>query len=83
MHIELTDEEIKTGQNVEKFYIMFFEYLTYIYIYLNTLHIYIYIFEYLTYIYIHIYIYIIHTYIYIIPNHTKSFDFNAMSYKNI
>ena len=59
MHIELTDEEIKTGQNVEKFYIMFFEYLTYIYIYLNTLH------------------------IYIIPNHTKSFDFNAMSYKNI
>ena len=54
MHIELTDEEIKTGQNVEKFYIMFFEYLTYIYIYLNTLHIYIYI-----------YIYIIHTYIYI------------------
>ena len=63
MHIELTDEEIKTGQNVEKFYIMFFEYLTYIYIYLNTLHIYIYIFEYLTYIYIHIYIY--NTYIYI------------------
>ena len=80
MHIELTDEEIKTGQNVEKFYIMFFEYLTYIYIYLNTLHIYIYI-----YIYIHIYIYIIYIYIYIykIPNHTKSFDFNAMSYKNI
>ena len=74
MHIELTDEEIKTGQNVEKFYIMFFEYLTYIYIYLNTLHIY---------IYTYIYIYIIHTYIYIIPNHTKSFDFNAMSYKNI
>ena len=47
MHIELTDEEIKTGQNVEKFYIMFFEYLTYIYI-----------FEYLTYIYIYTYIYI-------------------------
>ena len=47
MHIELTDEEIKTGQNVEKFYIMFFEYLTYIYIYLNTLHIYIYIYIYI------------------------------------
>ena len=72
MHIELTDEEIKTGQNVEKFYIMFFEYLTYIYI-----------FEYLTYIYIYIYIYNTYIYIYIIPNHTKSFDFNAMSYKNI
>ena len=60
MHIELTDEEIKTGQNVEKFYIMFFEYLTYIYIfeYLTYIYIYIYIFEYLTYIYIYTYIYI-------------------------
>ena len=67
MHIELTDEEIKTGQNVEKFYIMFFEYLTYIYIYLNTLHIYIYIYIYLNtlHIYIYIYIYIYNTYIYI------------------
>ena len=62
MHIELTDEEIKTGQNVEKFYIMFFEYLTYIYIYLNTLHIYIYIYIYLNTLHIYIYIYI---YIYI------------------
>ena len=58
MHIELTDEEIKTGQNVEKFYIMFFEYLTYIYIYIFEYLTYIYIFEYLTYIYIYIYIYI-------------------------
>ena len=67
MHIELTDEEIKTGQNVEKFYIMFFEYLTYIYIYLNTLHIYIYIYIYLNtlHIYIYTYIYIYNTYIYI------------------
>ena len=62
MHIELTDEEIKTGQNVEKFYIMFFEYLTYIY--LNTLHIYIYIYIYLNTLHIYIYIYI-YTYIYI------------------
>ena len=32
MHIELTEEEIKTAQNVQKFYRMFFEYLIYIYI---------------------------------------------------
>ena len=45
MHIELTEEEIKTAQNVQKFYRMFFEYLIYIY--------YIYISTY-TYTYIHI-----------------------------
>ena len=45
MHIELTDEEIKTGQNVEKFYIMFFEYLTYIYTYIYIYNTYIYIYN--------------------------------------
>ena len=41
MHIELTEEEIKTAQNVQKFYRMFFEYLIYIYIHIH-IHIYIY-----------------------------------------
>ena len=48
MHIELTEEEIKTAQNVQKFYRMFFEYLIYIYIIYIYLHIHIHIYIYYT-----------------------------------
>ena len=47
MHIELTEEEIKTAQNVQKFYRMFFEYLIYIYILYIYIYIYIYIYTYI------------------------------------